>query len=81
MASLPKETRRFNVCNGKTSNIIILALENECIIYELLLQVKLNLSLLEDIKDDMEFSLKLAKEESVIVLPGKMYKYLNFVLA
>ncbi|KAJ0112345.1 hypothetical protein Patl1_02316 [Pistacia atlantica] len=32
--------------------------------------VKLNPSLLEDINDDMEFSLKLAKEESVIVLPG-----------
>ncbi|XP_059450604.1 tyrosine aminotransferase-like [Corylus avellana] len=31
---------------------------------------KLNLSLLEDINDDMEFCLKLAKEESVIVLPG-----------
>jgi len=34
------------------------------------LMVKLNLSLLEDINDDMEFCLKLAKEESVIVLPG-----------
>ncbi|KAJ0112348.1 hypothetical protein Patl1_02315 [Pistacia atlantica] len=32
--------------------------------------VKLNPSLLEDINDDMEFCLKLAKEESVIVLPG-----------
>lgn len=32
--------------------------------------VKLNLCLLEDIGDDMEFCLKLAKEESVIVLPG-----------
>lgn len=27
--------------------------------------------MLEDIKDDMEFCLKLAEEESVIVLPGK----------
>ncbi|KAF5948288.1 hypothetical protein HYC85_014245 [Camellia sinensis] len=34
------------------------------------LQVKLNLSLLEGINDDMEFCGKLAKEESVIVLPG-----------
>ncbi|KAH9743863.1 Aminotran 1 2 domain-containing protein [Citrus sinensis] len=33
-------------------------------------QVKLNLSLLEGISDDMEFALQLAKEESVIVLPG-----------
>ncbi|XP_062007654.1 nicotianamine aminotransferase 1-like [Rosa rugosa] len=32
--------------------------------------VKLNLSLFDDISDDVEFSLKLAKEESVIVLPG-----------
>lgn len=34
-------------------------------------QVKLNLSLLEGIKDDVDFCCKLAKEESVIVLPGK----------
>ncbi|KAK0590248.1 hypothetical protein LWI29_024473 [Acer saccharum] len=32
--------------------------------------VKLNLSLLQDISDDMDFCLKLAEEESVIVLPG-----------
>ncbi|KAH7533392.1 nicotianamine aminotransferase 1 [Ziziphus jujuba] len=32
--------------------------------------VKLNLSLLEGISDDMDFCLKLAKEESVTVLPG-----------
>ncbi|KAK4593393.1 hypothetical protein RGQ29_017485 [Quercus rubra] len=32
--------------------------------------VKLNISLLEDIIDDMDFCLKLAKEDSVIVLPG-----------
>lgn len=32
--------------------------------------VKLNLSLLEGINDDMDFCMKLAKEESVIVLPG-----------
>ncbi|CAN1193882.1 Nicotianamine aminotransferase 1, partial [Linum perenne] len=34
------------------------------------IQVKLECSELEGIKDDMEFCLKLAKEESVIVLPG-----------
>ncbi|KAK0590831.1 hypothetical protein LWI29_032242 [Acer saccharum] len=33
-------------------------------------QVKLNLSLLEGIDNDTEFCLKLAKEESVIILPG-----------
>ncbi|KAK9285120.1 hypothetical protein L1049_024305 [Liquidambar formosana] len=32
--------------------------------------VKLNVSLLEDISDDMDFCLKLAIEENVIVLPG-----------
>ncbi|KAL5573564.1 hypothetical protein UlMin_023161 [Ulmus minor] len=32
--------------------------------------VRLNLSLLEGIKDDMDFCLKLAEEESVTVLPG-----------
>ncbi|XP_021681226.1 nicotianamine aminotransferase 1 isoform X2 [Hevea brasiliensis] len=32
--------------------------------------VKLNLSLLQDISDDMDFCLKLAREESVIILPG-----------
>ncbi|XVF66788.1 hypothetical protein PTKIN_Ptkin10aG0066200 [Pterospermum kingtungense] len=32
--------------------------------------VKLNISMLEDINDDLEFCMKLAKEESVIILPG-----------
>lgn len=35
------------------------------------LQVKLDVSVLEDIRDDWEFTLKLAKEESVVILPGK----------
>ena len=35
------------------------------------MQVKLNLSLLEDISDDIDFCFKLAKEESVIILPGQ----------
>ncbi|KAA8526346.1 hypothetical protein F0562_008451 [Nyssa sinensis] len=34
------------------------------------IMVKLNFSLLLDINDDMEFCMKLANEESVIVLPG-----------
>lgn len=34
--------------------------------------MKLNLSLLEDINDDMEFCSKLAKEESMIILPGNI---------
>jgi tyrosine aminotransferase len=35
-----------------------------------LLQVKLDLSCLQDIKDDMDFCCQLAKEELVVVLPG-----------
>ncbi|KAH9763929.1 putative aminotransferase TAT2 [Citrus sinensis] len=34
------------------------------------IQLKLNLSLLDDIIDDIDFCFKLAKEESVIILPG-----------
>lgn len=37
------------------------------------LQVKLDLSFLEDINDDMDFSMKLVREESVIVTPGNMH--------
>jgi len=37
-------------------------------------QVELNLSLLEDISDDIDFCFKLAKEESVIILPGTIMK-------
>ncbi|PHT78589.1 hypothetical protein T459_16641 [Capsicum annuum] len=33
--------------------------------------VKLHLNLIEDIKDDLEFCFKLAKEESLMILPGK----------
>ncbi|KVI04293.1 probable aminotransferase TAT2 [Cynara cardunculus var. scolymus] len=32
--------------------------------------VKLDLSILENIKDDLDFCVKLAKEESIIILPG-----------
>ncbi|KAI3812078.1 hypothetical protein L1987_16782 [Smallanthus sonchifolius] len=34
--------------------------------------VKLDISMFEDIKDDLDFCVKLAKEESVMILPGKM---------
>ncbi|KAB1994107.1 hypothetical protein ES319_D13G076600v1 [Gossypium barbadense] len=34
--------------------------------------VKLNVSLLEDISDDLDFCMKLAKEESVIIVPAGM---------
>jgi len=40
------------------------------------IQVELNLSLLEDISDDIDFCFKLAKEESVIILPGTNMKIL-----
>jgi tyrosine aminotransferase len=39
--------------------------------HNLPLQVKLHLPQLDDIEDDMEFCLKLAKEESLILVPGK----------
>jgi hypothetical protein len=36
------------------------------------IQVKLNLYLLEGIRDDIDFCCKLAKEESVILCPGSL---------
>lgn len=46
-----------------------------------ILQVKLNVSLLEDISDDLDFCMKLAKEESVIIVPaGKIRKILQVSL-
>ncbi|KVH93065.1 probable aminotransferase TAT2 [Cynara cardunculus var. scolymus] len=41
--------------------------------------VKLNVSLLKDISDDVEFCFKLAKEESVILLPGLTVGLKNWV--
>ncbi|KAH7860631.1 hypothetical protein Vadar_015879 [Vaccinium darrowii] len=43
------------------------------------IQVKLDLSLLEGINDDMEFCIKLAKEESVIILPGVAVGLKNWI--
>lgn len=44
------------------------------------MQVKLNVSSLDDISDDIDFCFKLAKEESVIILPGKKQTNLNILL-
>lgn len=43
--------------------------------------MKLNVSLLKDISDDIDFCFKLAKEESVIILPGIeiVYKFVAIV--
>ncbi|KAL6330388.1 hypothetical protein AAG906_040317 [Vitis piasezkii] len=41
--------------------------------------VKLNLSLLEDIEDDIDFCMKLSKEESVVVLPGSAVGMKNWL--
>ncbi|KAI3714035.1 hypothetical protein L1987_72625 [Smallanthus sonchifolius] len=45
----------------------------------LFLMVKLDLSQLQGINDDMEFCSKLAKEESVILLPGFVLRMKNWV--
>ncbi|RZS28664.1 hypothetical protein BHM03_00062295, partial [Ensete ventricosum] len=65
---------QLHVCDGKASIVFLLSeayatcyLSNERIVP----QVKLDLSRLEDIHDDMDFCSKLAKEELVIVLPGE----------
>jgi tyrosine aminotransferase len=41
--------------------------------------VKLNFSLLEDISDDLDFCSKLAKEESMIILPGQAVGLKNWL--
>ncbi|KAI6697324.1 hypothetical protein NL676_017443 [Syzygium grande] len=41
------------------------------ICYDKIREVKLNSSLLEDVEDDLDFSVKLAREESVVVLPDE----------
>ncbi|KAL1219372.1 Tyrosine aminotransferase [Cardamine amara subsp. amara] len=41
--------------------------------------VKLDLTLLEDINDDLEFCCKLAKEESLIILPGRAVGLKNWL--
>ncbi|XP_075671387.1 putative aminotransferase TAT2 isoform X2 [Castanea sativa] len=43
------------------------------------IMVKLNISLLEDISDDIDFCFKLAKEESVVILPGTAVGLKNWV--
>ncbi|KAD6454030.1 hypothetical protein E3N88_08736 [Mikania micrantha] len=43
------------------------------------MMVKLNISLLKDVKDDIDFCFKLAKEESVILLPGLTVGLKNWV--
>ena len=40
-----------------------------------LLQVKLDLSCLQGIKDDMDFCCRLAKEELVVLLPGTLLRH------
>uniref|UniRef100_A0A2P2PNA8 Aminotransferase class I/classII domain-containing protein n=1 Tax=Rhizophora mucronata TaxID=61149 RepID=A0A2P2PNA8_RHIMU len=41
--------------------------------------VKLDLSLLEGINDDIDFCLKLAQEESVLILPGVIVGMKNWL--
>ncbi|GJN25386.1 hypothetical protein PR202_gb13208 [Eleusine coracana subsp. coracana] len=44
-----------------------------------MIQVKLDLSCLQNIKDDMDFCCRLAKEELVVVLPGCAVGYKNWL--
>lgn len=37
-----------------------------------LMQTKLELSLMDNIKDDIDFCVKLAREENLVFLPGKV---------
>ncbi|KAJ4829288.1 hypothetical protein Tsubulata_000981, partial [Turnera subulata] len=41
--------------------------------------MKLNLSLLDDVSDDIDFCFKLAREESVIILPGTAVGLRNWI--
>ncbi|KAJ4838871.1 hypothetical protein Tsubulata_044656 [Turnera subulata] len=58
-----------DVCYGEIQDIpcITCPKKPECALF---MMVKLNVSVLEDINDDMDFCLKLAREESILVLPG-----------
>lgn len=73
---MPIQTRGSHVCNGEqTRNSNSAFFLGTCKFAEIFsynaMQVKLDLSLLEDILDDVDFCCKLAKEESVIILPGE----------
>ncbi|KAF3623826.1 hypothetical protein FXO38_30566 [Capsicum annuum] len=46
----------------------------------MIVQIKLSLSFLEGINDDMEFYTKLVHEESVIILPGKTSSFFIWLL-
>ncbi|CAH8359954.1 unnamed protein product [Eruca vesicaria subsp. sativa] len=43
------------------------------------LVAKLDLSLLEDIRDDVDFCMKLAREENLVLLPGEVFGMNNWV--
>lgn len=58
-----------DICDGKLKEIPCITCPSKPE-GSMFVMVKLDLSLLEDIKDDNEFCAKLAKEESVIFLPG-----------
>lgn len=75
--SKPEGSMFLMVMWWKTLDIVLICSEIMCWRYItqcFSFQVKLNLSTLDSIQDDVDFCVKLAKEESVIVLPGKKIK-------
>jgi tyrosine aminotransferase len=69
--SMAVMVRKFSDYTDLFVHLVNGCLEVVCIFYFYVLQVKLNLSLLEDVSDDIDFCFKLAKEESVVILPGE----------
>lgn len=71
---------RFHVRNGMRIILIYACVETfiKNTSYRYVLQVKLNLSMLDGIQDDADFCMELAKQESMIILPGM--KWSIFIL-
>ena len=80
------QTGGINVCDGKEIDMLTCsstAGQLSCTLLQwgynleimLVFQAKLDLSCLDGFSDDMDFCCKLAKEESVLVMPGEVTIY------